>query len=189
MEENAPLFRYVNDLKELKKNADRILLSGDASSLLSGVIKTLYPEAEIVVIEDRELVLKDALEECGSIVIKPEEFNQINVERETFDIAISALQLEKLSSKENTKYLFSLQDALKSGGLLYLSFPDGVLPVPGDPEYIEAYYDRREKMMYKTYTTEDVLYALSTLGFRTRAIESDRNDGLVNVVTIIASKT
>ena len=187
VEDNAELFRYASDVKLLKDKADKILLSGGASASLAGVYRTLYPEAEIVAVDEDRALLSDGKSECTNLVCIEEPFYGYLAEN-TYDIALSLLVLQSLDTRELTPYLYNLFDSLKTGGCLYISFPDAVAPTVMKKNLYPSWYSMEEKTYMKYYMADDVVRALSLIGFGIKAMEADNNPDLVHVVSLLAIK-
>ena len=184
--DNAELFKYLADIPELKNNAERILLSGKVSSYLASTMAALYSNAEIIAVDSDSLTLSDAAGEYEDMISINESFS--NYSGQAFDVAVSALAIETLNTRELTPYLFNLYDALNSGGVLYLSFPDAIAPTAMEKNLYPAWYDEDEMIYMKYYMAGDVANALSMIGFQIKAMEADRNNDLLHVVTLIAVK-
>ena len=184
--DNAELFRYIGELSCMREEAGRILLSGPFSAFLSSVCRNLYPDAEIIAVTDREDVLEAAKKEDPRLETVLMPFDKY--EGKGFDIAVSALVINTLDTRELTPYLFSLSDALNPGGNLYLSFPSMSRISPYPKKLVDAWYSMEEKVYMKRYTPEDVIMALSLIGFDVKAIESDDNPDLEKVASIHAVK-
>ena len=184
--DNAELFKYLADIPELKNNAERRLLSGKVSSYLASTMAALYSNAEIIAVDSDSLTLSDAAGEYEDMISINESFS--NYSGQAFDVAVSALAIETLNTRELTPYLFNLYDALNRGGVLYLSFPDAIAPTAMEKNLYPAWYDEDEMIYMKYYMAGDVANALSMIGFQIKAMEADRNNDLLHVVTIIAIK-
>ena len=154
--------------------------------ILSGVFRAMYGEARIVAVSEDRAVLDDACLEDGALIAVNEPF--ASYEGSGFDIAVSVLAISGLDTRELTPYLFALHDALLDGGSLYLSFPstDKISPYP--KKLVDAWYAMDEKIYMKRYVPEDVLMALSMIGFSIRAIEKDESADLGDLTTIHAQK-
>ena len=107
----------------------------------------------------------------------------VSDDRAVLDDAINALD-----TRELTPYLFGLYDALLDGGNLYLSFPSTERISPYPKKLVDAWYAMDEKVYMKRYVPEDVLMALSMIGFSIRAIEKDESADLGDITTIHAQK-
>ena len=140
----------------------------------------------IVAVSEDRAVLDDACSEDGALIAVNEPF--ASYEGSGFDIAVSVLAISGLDTRELTPYLFALHDALLDGGSLYLSFPstDKISPYP--KKLVDAWYAMDEKIYMKRYVPEDVLMALSMIGFSIRAIEKDVNPDLGDITSIHAMK-
>lgn len=186
VEENAMLFRYIAELKSLKPDADSILMSGNTSAILSSTMRALYDKAKIYVAadsaykEDAKSEI-DSFEDLGSLW-------QEHLKPAFYDIVVSTLAIEHLNVRELTPYLFNLYDSLKHGGILYLSFPESVRVTGLDKELSPSWYDMEEQVYMKYYSAQDVVNALSMIGFEIKAIEKDEDDALYSVVTTIGAK-
>ena len=184
--DNADLFRYLADIPELKSSAERILLSGKVSSYLASTMAALYNNAELIAVDSDDLSLSDAATEYEDMISIKEDFSSYR--GQMFDIAVSALAIETLNTRELTPYLFNLYDSLNSGGVLYISFPDAIAPTAMEKNLYPAWYDEDEMIYMKYYMAGDVANALSMIGFQIKAMEADRNNDLLHVVTLIAVK-
>lgn len=186
MMDNAELFRYAGELQCMKEGADRILLSGKFSAFLAGVFRSLYSEAEIVAVSSDGKALEAARAEDERLITINEDFDKYI--GTGFDIVVSTLAITTLDTRELTPYLFNLHDSLLPKGNLYLSFPstDKISPFP--KKLVDAWYSMEDKIAMKRYTPEDVLRALSIIGFDIRAIEKDTNADLEDVTSIHAVK-
>lgn len=184
--DNAELFRYVTEIYSIKSDAENILLSGKVSAYLGSIAKVMYPTARIVAVDSDGKALNDAASECEGMECAIGDFSTYL--ENGFDIAISALEIETLNTRELTPYLFNLYDSLNSGGVLYLSFPDAVAPTAMEKNLYPAWYDEEEMIYMKYYMAGDVANALSMIGFQIKAMEADNNNELLHVVTLIAQK-
>ena len=187
MEENSKLFRYSVDALSLKDTIGRILLSGGASTMLSGVYNTLCKGAEIIAVDEREDYLEDGKSECPSLEIVKAPFASY-IGKENFDLAVSVLQIQSLNTRELTPYLFNLYDSLSTGGVLYLSFPDAVGLTAMEKNLYPSWYSMDEEVYMKYYMADDVISALSLIGFNIKAIEADANEDIGHVVSLLATK-
>ncbi len=186
VEENAGLFRYIAELKSIKRDADAILMSGNTSVFLSSAMRALYNNAKIYASADSEYI-EDAKSELAAI----ESLGAIWQEHlvaSFYDIIVSSLAIEHLNVRELTPYLFNMYDSLKQNGILYLSFPESVRVTGLDKELSPAWYDSDAQVYMKYYLAQDVVNALSMIGFEIKAIEKDEDDALYSVVTVIAAK-
>lgn len=186
VEENARLFRYLPEIKSLNADADNILMSGNTSAILSSTMRALYNKADIYVAADSKYIA-DAKCEIDNIN-KIDEVWHKHLRPSFYDIIISSLSIEHLSVRELTPYLFDSYDSLKACGILYLSFPESVRVTGLDKELSPAWYDDRDEVYMKYYSAQDVVNALSMIGFEIKAIEKDEDDALFSVVTVIAAK-
>lgn len=184
--DNAELFRYIGELPCMIEKTERILLSGPCSAFLSTTMRALYEDAQIVAVTDRSDVIEAVKEEDGSVVCVDTPFDKFS--GSSFDIAVSVLAINTLDTRELTPYLFSLHDSLADGGFLFLSFPSSSTISPYPKKLVDSWYSMDEKIYMKRYTPEDVVMALSIIGFDVRAIESDDNPDLGKVVSIHAQK-
>ena len=184
--DNAELFRYLGELRCLRDGASRILLSGSVSACLSSVMRSLYPDASIVAADDDEALLAECSEEDPLLEAVRCRFDLY--EGSGFDIAVSALAIERLEARELASYLFSLYDALVKGGSLFLSFPaSDRVDVSGRKE-ADSWYSMEEKVLMKRYAISDTVKAANVVGFDIRAIEQDINADLGQVVSLHAVK-
>ena len=186
MTDNAELFRYAGELSCMREKAERILLSGSASAFLAPLFRTLYPDAEIIAATDEEAVLAEVARECSDIVEECVPLLSFNAEN--VDIAVSVLAIQTLETRELTGYLFSLFDALRSGGNLYISFPQAERPGLYPMSEETSWYDAGKTVKMKRYQAEDVMKALSLIGFNLKAAEKDENGELGTVISIHAEK-
>ncbi len=184
MNDNAELFRYAGELSCMREEAERILLSGTASAFLAPLFRTLYPDSAIIVSGAEEEAVSEVLADVPDADVDPRPIEATQFSG--IDIAVSMLAVQRLETRAMTGYLFSLHDSLAEGGNLLLSFPAEDALVLSPMREIDSWYamDRKERM--KRYRAEDVLQALSLIGFSVRAIESDRNADLGTVVSIHA---
>ena len=187
MEDNPELFKYVSELPSIAEKTDRILLSGGASSLLAGVFDILCPGSEIIAVDKNMDVLSDAAKECGTLKLVNSSFEDYLPEP-CFDVAVSVLQIQGLNTRELTPYLFNLYDCLEKGGALYLSFPDAVAPTVMEKNLYQSWYSMDEEVYMKYYMADDVVNALSLIGFEIKAIEADDNEDLGHVVSLLCVK-
>ena len=183
---NADLFRYIGEIPQLKAGAERVLLSGRVASYLASSIASIYPGCEIIAVDADSDTLDDAKSEFEDMISECIPFNKYH--GTMFDVALSALEIETLNTRELTPYLFNLYDSLKAEGVLYLSFPDAVAPTVMEKNLYPAWYDENEMIYMKYYMAGDVANALSMIGFDIKAMEADMNGDLLHVVTIIAQK-
>lgn len=186
VEENARLFRYIAELKSIKPDADTILMSGNTSVILSITMKALYENARIYGAAE-SVYIDDAKSEFDSIEIIRDIWQE-HLAISFYDIIVSSLVIEHLNVRELTPYLFNLYDSLKQSGILYLSFPESVRVTGLDKELSPAWYDNDEEVFMKYYSAQDVVNALSMIGFEIKAIEKDEDVALYSVVTVIAAK-
>ena len=162
------------------------MLSGNVSSYVASTIAALYNNAELIAVDSDGLSLADAASEYEDMTSVKEDFSIYR--GQMFDIAVSALAIETLNTRELTPYLFNLYDSLNSGGVLYISFPDAIAPTAMEKNLYPAWYDEDEMIYMKYYMAGDVANALSMIGFQIKAMEADRNNDLLHVVTLIAVK-
>lgn len=181
-ESRAGLFRYVSELLQCKDRADAILLSGDVSALMAGVLSRLYPAAGIYASADDADVIRDARSEYKALK------SIDSIRNNFFDIAVSLLQIQSLNTRELTPYLFDLYDSLRAGGVLMLSFPEAAATTVIEKNLFPSWYDQSKSVYMKYYMSDDVVRALGLIGFDIRAIERDPVEELYSVVTIIAAK-
>lgn len=186
IEDNAELFRYLSDVKSLCENAERILLSGKVSGYFGSLFQLLYHSVEIDSVDNDIDVLKDA-DSSEAFNIIEASFDRY-IKLDAYDAVISALAIQSLNTRELTPYLFNLYDSLKTGGVLYLSFPDAVAPTVMEKNLYPAWYDEGEMIPMKYYMAGDVANALEHIGFEIKALEADNNNDLLHVVTIIGIK-
>ena len=184
--DNADLFRYVGELSCMRDGAGRILLSGSFSSYMASLCRKIYPDARITAVSDRPAALEDARAEDPALetVLMPFE----KYEGSSFDVVLSIFTVNTLDTRELTPYLFSLHDALNAGGNLFLSFPSMSSISPYPKKLVDAWYSMDEKVYMKRYAPEDVIMALSIIGFDVKAIESDDNPDVGKVTSIHAVK-
>ena len=188
IESRAELFRYIAELPSYKKSADRILLSGDVSVYLAGSLRSLYgSSADIIAVSDSSSSLAEARLECGSLIEIKESFDKF-IEPDSFDIAISALQIQSLNTRELTPYLFNVYDSMKKGGVLYLSFPEAASHTVIEKNKFPAWYDDSSEVYMKYYMADDVVRSLNLIGYDLRLIERDAIEELYSVVTVICEK-
>lgn len=187
IEDNASLFRYSFDIKSMKSNAERVLLSGSVSSYLSGVLCTLYPDAVIVAVDDDRRILEDGRSECEDLVCICEPFDRY-CEKDSYDIALSLLQIQSLDTRELTPYLYNLYDSLRIGGVLYLSFPDAVALTAMKKNLYPSWYSEDESVYMKYYMADDVMRALAMIGFEIRGVEGDDSPDLNHIVSLLCIK-
>ena len=183
MEDNAELFRYSGELGCMREEAERILLSGRFALFLSPLMHTLFPESQIVAVDDDEKELEEAKKDDERLETVNASFHEYS--GTGFDAALSLLVSSFLGGRELVSYLFSLHDALKEGGNLNISF------LSDDKAYSEMkeetlWYDDARTVMIKRYRPEDFLRALNMVGFSIRAIESDALPELGTIVTVHA---
>ena len=184
--DNAELFRYIGEFPCMREEAARILLSGSVSTCLAPVMRTMYPDAEIVAVDSDGALLAECREEDPALVTVQCPFS--SYEGSGFDIAVSALAIERLEARELASYLFSLYDALVKGGSLFLSFPaSDRVDVSGRKE-VDSWYSMEEKVLMKRYAISDTVKAANVVGFDIRAIEQDINADLGQVVSLHAVK-
>lgn len=184
--DNAELFKYVAELPSLKSDAMNVLLSGKVSSYLASTLSLMYKDAKIVAVDEDDKAVEEAKTECPHLQHINEKFT--DYQGSGYDIAISALEIEMLNTRELTPYLFNLYDSLSSGGVLFLSFPDAVAPTVMEKNLYPAWYDEDEMIYMKYYMAGDVANALSMIGFQIKSMEADNNNDLLHVVTLIAQK-
>ena len=184
MMDNAVLFRYAGEIPCMREKASSVLLSGSASAFLSPLYRTLYPEAAITAVSENKAHLDAAMEEePGLIAI---EGNPAEYIGSGFDIAVSVLYMQCLDTRELTPYLFNLSDSLSAGGNLYLSFPATMKYELSPKKKQQSWYSMEEDVFFKRYMPDDVMKALSMIGFDIRAVEKDHVPDLDDVVSIHA---
>ena len=186
MTDNAELFRYAGEIPCMRDGASSIVLSGPASAFLAPLYRSLYPDAAITAVAEDKARLEEAKSEEPSLdIVVADPAGYI---ADKADIAVSVLYIQGLDTRELTPYLFSLHDSLADGGFLFLSFPSSSTISPYPKKLVDSWYSMDEKIYMKRYTPEDVVMALSIIGFDVRAIESDDNPDLGKVVSIHAQK-
>ena len=184
MTDNAELFRYAGELSCMREGAGKILLSGTASLFLAPLFRTLYPDAEIIGVDTDREALDEAAAGCSGMIKEEKAFQSAVVPGS--DIAVSVLSIETLETRELTGYLYNIHDSLVEGGNLYLSFPSTDTFVFSPMKEEDAWYDGGTKIRMKRYQADDVVRALSMIGFDIRAIERDLSPDLGTVISLHA---
>lgn len=187
IESRAELFRYIAELPLYKKDADKVLLSGDVSVYLAGLMKRLYSSADIIAVTADSNAGAEAKLECASLMEIDDVFDKF-LEADTFDAVLSALQIQSLNTRELTPYLFNLYDLLKTGGVLYLSFPEAAAHTVIEKNKFPAWYNEQMEVYMKYYMADDVVRSLNLIGFDIKMIERDAIEELYSVVTVIGLK-
>ena len=186
MTDNAELFRYAGELQCMREEAKRILLSGDSSVFLAPLFRTLYPQSTIIAASDDASVFEEVASEVPDIVRGIIPFSKGVYEN--IDIAVSVLSIETLETRELTQYLYSLHDSLTEGGNLYLSFPSTDTFVYSPMKEEKAWWDESRSMLMKRYQGDDVIRALSMIGFGIKAAERDNLPDIGTVISIHAER-
>ena len=94
MLDNAELFRYAGELRCMREEAERILLSGDASAFLAPLFREMYPESTIIASSPDQAVLDDAASDDPALV---KDLCDIRgAVYEDISIAVSVLALSRL---------------------------------------------------------------------------------------------
>ena len=187
MLENAGLFRYIGELGCLREGAGSVLLSGDASAFLSSTLRALFPDAAITAVDSNLRRLEEAREEDSALEIIEAPF-ETWLEDRRYDVIVSALQAQKLDSRELVPYLFNLLEMSAPGASLFLSFPSTSILTGQGKREVEAWHNSKELTYFKRYLPEDMARALGIIGFHINAIELDENADLGQVVSIHAHK-
>ena len=186
--DNAELFRYAGELSCMRESGKNILLSGDVSAFLASTFRKMYPDAVITAVDENEKRLEEARKEDPSLIVKNEKFDRYFDEKASYDIVVSALQVEKLDTRELVSYLYNLSDMIEKGGNLLISFPAAHTFSIAGKELIPSWYSMDEKIYMKRYLPEEIARAVNMIGFDLRALEKDENPDLETVVTIHAVK-
>ena len=186
MTDNAELFRYAGELQCMREEAKRILLSGDSSVFLAPLFRTLYPQSTIIAASDDASVFEEVASEVPDIVRGIIPFSKGVYEN--IDIAVSVLSIETLETRELTQYLYSLHDSLTEGGNLYLSFPSTDIFVYSPMKEEKAWWDESRSILMKRYQGDDVIRALSMIGFGIKAAERDNLPDIGTVISIHAER-
>ena len=186
MTDNAELFRYAGELQCMREEAKRILLSGDSSVFLAPLFRTLYPQSTIIAASDDASVFEEVVSEVPDIVRGIIPFSKGVYEN--IDIAVSVLSIETLETRELTQYLYSLHDSLTEGGNLYLSFPSTDTFVYSPMKEEKAWWDESRSILMKRYQGDDVIRALSMIGFGIKAAERDNLPDIGTVISIHAER-
>ncbi len=186
MTDNAELFRYAGELQCMREEAKRILLSGDSSVFLAPLFRTLYPQSTIIAASDDASVIDEVASEVPDIVRGIIPFSKGVYEN--IDIAVSVLSIETLETRELTQYLYSLHDSLTEGGNLYLSFPSTDTFVYSPMKEEKAWWDESRSILMKRYQGDDVIRALSMIGFGIKAAERDNLPDIGTVISIHAER-
>ena len=186
MTDNAGLFRYAGELQCMREEAKRILLSGDSSVFLAPLFRTLYPQSTIIAASDDASVIDEVASEVPDIVRGIIPFSKGVYEN--IDIAVSVLSIETLETRELTQYLYSLHDSLTEGGNLYLSFPSTDTFVYSPMKEEKAWWDESRSILMKRYQGDDVIRALSMIGFGIKAAERDNLPDIGTVISIHAER-
>ena len=184
MMDNAELFRYAGEIPCMRDGASSVLLSGSASAFLAPLYRTLYPEAAITAVSDNKAHLAAAKEEEPGLIAIEED--PAGYAGNGFDIAVSVLYMQSLDTRELTPYLFNLSDSLSAGGNLYISFPSTMKYELSPKKIRQSWYSMEEEVFFKRYMPDDVMKALSLIGFDIRAVEKDSVPDLDDVVSIHA---
>ena len=98
------------------------------------------------------------------------------------------LSIETLETRELTQYLYSLHDSLTEGGNLYLSFPSTDTFVYSPMKEEKAWWDESRSILMKRYQGDDVIRALSMIGFGIKAAERDNLPDIGTVISIHAER-
>lgn len=184
MTDNAELFRYAGEIPCMRDGASSILLSGPASAFLAPLYRSLYPDAAITAVAEDKARLEEAKSEepsLNTVVADPAGYIA-----DKADIAVSVLYIQGLDTRELTPYLFNLADSLASGGNLYISFPATLKYELSPKKLVQSWYSMEEEVYFKRYMPDDVMKALSMIGFDIRAVEKDSVPDLDDVVSIHA---
>ena len=184
MTDNAELFRYAGEIPCMREGASSILLSGPASAFLAPLYRSLYPDAAITAVAEDKARLEEAKSEepsLNTVVADPAGYIA-----DKADIAVSVLYIQGLDTRELTPYLFNLADSLASGGNLYISFPVTLKYELSPKKLVQSWYSMEEEVYFKRYMPDDVMKALSMIGFDIRAVEKDSVPDLGDVVSIHA---
>ena len=186
MTDNAELFRYAGEFSCMREKAERILLSGTASIFLAPLFRTIYPESTIIASSDDEEALNEVSESVPDII--KDNVPLTECEYKDIDIAVSMLAIESLETRELTSYLFSLHDALVPKGNLYISFPSTDKFVFSPMKEEKAWWNDGKIIKMKRYQGDDVMKALSMIGFDIKAAERDVLPDLGTVISIHAER-
>lgn len=179
MEDNAYLFRYAGEMGCMRENADDILLVGDAAAFLAPLFHQIFPKAGIQASAD-DSVIEEVREEYPCLAHS----SQVS-EDNHFDIIAAPFVPSFLESRDFVSFLFSVHSALRIGGNLYLSFIESDKPYQPASD-MPLWWDESCTATIKKYRSEDVLQAMSLVGFDIKAIEKDTVDGSCDVVSIHA---
>ena len=181
MEDNAYLFRYAGEMGCMRENADDILLVGDAAAFLAPLFHQIFPKACIQASAD-DSVIEEVREEYPALLHASHPF-----EDNRFDIIAAPFVPSFLESRDFVSFLFSVHSALRIGGNLYLSFLESDKPYQPASD-MPLWWDESRTAAIKKYRSEDVLQAMSLVGFDIKAIEKDTVDVSCDVVSIQASR-
>lgn len=187
IEDNAELFKYAPNVFSLKSEINSILLSGGASICLAGLFRAISKDSSITAVDCSDVMMEDGKTECDDIECINENFSGY-LKENSFDAAISVLQIQSLDTRELTPYLYNLYDCLKNGGVLYISFPDAIAPTVMGKNLYPSWYSMDEEVFMKYYMADDVIRALSLIGFDVKAMEADENKDLGHVVSLLCVK-
>lgn len=184
MTDNAGLFRYAGEIPCMRDGASSIVLSGPASAFLAPLYRSLYPDAAITAVAEDKARLEEAKSEEPSLdIVVADPAGYI---ADKADIAVSVLYIQGLDTRELTPYLFNLADSLASRGNLYISFPATLKYELSPKKLVQSWYSMEEEVYFKRYMPDDVMKALSMIGFDIRAVEKDSVPDLGDVVSIHA---
>lgn len=163
----------------------KILLLGPYGSALTKFYRNLAPNATIKCFstEEEELGIAGMMGADGY-----ERIASYNFAESQCDLVSAPLLLQSLDTREATPFFFSTYDALKSGGVFYLSFPDAIAPTVMEKNLYPSWHDEKKLAYMKYYMVSDVLTSLEAVGFEILEIEKDELEDIERVISIICRK-
>lgn len=185
MKGHARLFRHAGEALLCCEKKSSIVLLGPFGCALGQFYRNLCPTATIKCYstDDDDLGIAGMMGADGAERLESYSFFERNV-----DLVAAPLLLQSLDTVEATPFLFSSYDALCTGGVFYLSFPDAFAPTVEKKGLYDAWYDENRKVYMKYYMVDDVLRSLETMGFEILAIEKDEMEDFERVVSVIARR-
>ena len=166
MKENSKAFRHAGSFLSYLKTDGDLLLVGEFAASLAPFYRNIGYNGNMY-----SYLGKEGFDR-SSMVLDISEVDKIEGD---YAVISAPLYIQSLNTRELTQFLFSAKDALKEGGLLYISFPDAITVNVKEKTLVDSFYSD-EKIYMKYYSLFDILQSVEAIGFKIAEIEQDSVD-------------
>lgn len=104
-----------------------------------------------------------------------------------YDLIYGLFHLDSIPKSEAVPLLFDLKEALSPRGRCQLVIEDALSIVPGEGAMCEAWFAPHVSVFRKLYPLSDLIQTMSLIGFRIRAVEEVKAEGLSHVTALTLS--